>query len=240
VDVQARSAAPSPDSSLGDSFGWPMRDPQWFSKIVLMGLISLIPIVGWLQLVGWMLTSLDHLRRGQQQLPPADFRYASRGVHVFLASLIWGLIVGIVLYGTMGLVVVGMVAMTPKSSSDTTTSAFPLLMFPLMMGWVSLFGLMFCVAVAFAPLVILFTDRAGLGGAFNLAGFVHAIRTSPRETIATGALTLVSYLISGLGTYLCYVGILFTVPYSMAVLAGALRWYEVHAKPGALPPPMTA
>jgi hypothetical protein len=30
-------------------------------------------------------------------------------------------------------------------------------------------------------------------------------------------------------------GLLFTIPYSLAVLAGALRWYEVKATPGALP-----
>ena len=235
MDVPARPFQPSPDISLGDSFAWAMRDPEWFTKIVLMGLISLIPIVGWLQLVGWMLTALDNLRRGLQQLPPADFRYATRGLNVFLASLIWGLVVGVLLYGSMGLAMVGMFALTPESSSDAASATFPLLMFPLMFGLMSFFGLLFTVAVGFAPLVILYTDRTGLGGAFNLAGFVHAIRTSPKETAATGALTLVSYLISGLGTYLCYVGILFTIPYSLALLAGVLRWYEVNAKPGALP-----
>jgi len=87
----------------------------------------------------------------------------------------------------------------------------------------------------FIPPLSLFTDRKGLGGAFNVAGFVHAIRTSPKESVAAAALALVSYFISGLGSYLCYVGILFTIPYSLALLAGVLRWYEVNAKPGALP-----
>ncbi len=32
---------------LSDSIAWASRDPQWVSKVLLMGLIALIPIVGW-------------------------------------------------------------------------------------------------------------------------------------------------------------------------------------------------
>ena len=236
MEIPAHPAVPSPEHSLGDSFAWAMRDPEWFSKLILMGLISLIPIFGWLQLLGWMLTALDHLRHGRQDLPPADFRYASRGVHVFLASLVWGLLVAVVVYGSWFAIVFGMVGLSPKSGGSTTTSnAFPLFFFPVLFGWMALLGLLLLVGVALAPLIVLYTDRLGFGGAFKLASFAHAIRTSPQEIAAAGALTLVAYVMSGLGTYLCYVGILFSVPYSMAVIAGVLRWYEVHARPGALP-----
>jgi uncharacterized protein DUF4013 len=242
MEVHAGYAAPSPDTSLGDSFAWPMRDPEWAGKLVLMGLISLIPILGWLQLLGWMLASLDNLRQGHQVLPPAGFRYASRGVNVFVASLVWGLIVGILIYGSMFAVLVGLVAVSPRSNTQSGSEAFPLVFFPVMFGTVALFGMLILVLYVFVPVVIMYTDRAGLGGAFNVAGFIHAIRTSPSETLAAGALAIVSYFISGLGTYLCYVGLLFTIPYSMALMAGVLRWYEVHAKPGALPavPQVTA
>ena len=87
MNTHAGAAIPSPDTSLGDSFAWPFRDPEWFNKIVLMGLIGLIPVVGWLQLLGWMLASLDNLRHGWQVLPPAAFRYATRGINLFAASL---------------------------------------------------------------------------------------------------------------------------------------------------------
>ena len=237
MEIQAQAATPSPDHSLGDSFAWPMRDPEWFGKLVLMGLISLIPIVGWLQLLGWMLTALDHLRHGWQVLPPAAFRYATRGVNVFVASLVWGLLAAVVVYGAMGLMIFGMLATTPHPSSETSSSsaAFPLVLFPLMFAMTASIGLIFLVLYLFVPVVILYADRGGLGGAFNVAGFFHAIRTSPKETVAAGALALVTYFISSLGAYLCYVGILFTIPYSIAVLAGVLRWYEVNARPGALP-----
>jgi hypothetical protein len=45
----------------------------------------------------------------------------------------------------------------------------------------------------------------------------------------------VTYFIAGTGSYLCYVGIIFTMPYSLTVLAGVLYWYERRVKPGTLP-----
>jgi uncharacterized protein DUF4013 len=235
VDAHAGAVIPSPDHSLGDSFAWPFRDPEWFDKIVLMGLIALIPIVGWLQLLGWMLSALDNLRHGWQVLPPAAFRYATRGINLFAASLIWGLVALVLIYGSMGVAIFAMLSVTPNSGNGTSSAAFPFLFLPLMFGITAAFGLIIIALYVFIPPLILFTDRKGLGGAFNLAGFVHAIRTSPKESVAAAAIALVSYFISGLGTYLCYVGILFTIPYSLALLAGVLRWYEVNAKPGALP-----
>jgi hypothetical protein len=235
VEAHAGAVLPSPDHSLGDSFAWPFRDPEWFSKIVLMGLIALIPIVGWLQLLGWMLAALDNLRQGWQVLPPAAFRYATRGINLFAASLIWGLAAVVLLYGSMGVAIFALLSVTPKSGDSSGSAAFPFFFFPLMFGITAAFGLIIIALYVFIPPLILFTDRKGLGGAFNVAGFAHAIRTSPKESLAAAAIALVSYFISGIGSYLCYVGILFTIPYSLALLAGVLRWYEVNAKPGALP-----
>ena len=235
VDLPAPAAAPSPDHSLGDAFAWPMRDPEWLGKFALMGLISLIPIVGWLQLSGWMLTCLDNLRRGHQALPPADFRYASRGVYVFLVGLVWGLAAAVVVYGTLGAIFFGVFAANPTTHGQNGSPAFPLFFFPIWFATIALFSGVSLVLYAFVPVVIQFTDRTGFGGGFNVAGFVHALRTSPKETAAAGGVSLVAYFISGLGSYLCYVGIIFTIPYAMALLAGVLRWYEVNARPGALP-----
>lgn len=234
MEIRAGELSPSPDSSIGDSFAWALRDPDWFAKLVLMGLISIIPIVGWLQLVGWMLTALDNLSHGNQQLPPAAFRYASRGVNVFLASAVWGVIVLVLVYGVMFLFLFGLIGLTPKTSSGAPAPP-PLALFPLEFGLIGLFGIASLVGFLFVPMIVLFVDRTGFRGAFNIPGFVRALRSSPRESLAAGGLTFVSYFIGQMGSYLCYVGLLFTVPYSMTVVAGVLRWYEVHARPGALP-----
>src|SRR5438132_4385497 len=99
MELSAGGAARTPETTVGDAFAWAMRDPEWISKLVLMGLIGIIPIVGTLQLLGWMLTTIDNLRAGHQVLPPAGFRYATRGLYLFLASLIYILVFAVVFYG---------------------------------------------------------------------------------------------------------------------------------------------
>jgi hypothetical protein len=238
----AGGAPRSEQATVGDAFAWASHDRNWISKLILMGLIGLIPIVGPLQQIGWMLTALDNLRAGRHEVPPAAFRYASRGVWLFLAGLIYGLVVAVVFYGGFFAIAFGL---TPTHSTQQpdhptgTTNQISLLFFPLVLGFMGFFGLVFLAAFVLVPLIIEFTDRTGFGGAFNFAGFIRAIRTSPRETLAAGGLALVSYFISGIGTYLCYIGLLFTAPYALTDLAGVLHWYETRVKPGTLPAPVT-
>src|SRR2546423_11173886 len=235
MELSAGGAASTPESSVGDAFSWAFRDPDWVSKLILMGLIGIIPIVGSLQLLGWMLATLDNLRAGHQVLPHAGFRYATRGLRLFLAAVIYAVVTLAVFYGGSFLVIFGLFGVTPHAAQITSQGAPPFLFFMAMFGAMSVFLALTLLLYLAVPLVILFTDRLGLSGAFDWPGFIRAIRLSPRETLAAGALALVAYLISGLGSYLCYVGLLFTIPYSLAIMAWVLRWYELRARPGALP-----
>src|SRR5438309_4176901 len=74
---------------IGDAFVWPFRDPDWLSKVVIMGLILLIPIVGAIDGLGWMLVAIDRLRAGEEKLPPANFDYLGRGVLLFVVFLVY-------------------------------------------------------------------------------------------------------------------------------------------------------
>src|SRR5439155_537358 len=89
------------ERAIAASCAWQYCVPECITKIVLSVLIGIIPNVGWLQLLGWMLAALDNLRHGWQVLPPAGFRYATRGINLFAASLIWGLAVAVLIYGSM-------------------------------------------------------------------------------------------------------------------------------------------
>ena len=57
---------------ITDAFVWPVRDPDWLTKLLVIALTLLIPIVGAINAVGWMLASLDLLRAGPVPHPPVD------------------------------------------------------------------------------------------------------------------------------------------------------------------------
>src|SRR2546430_4396845 len=102
-----------PEPSVGDAFGWVARDPEWIGKTLIMGLIGLIPIVGGLQLTGWMLAMLDNLRAGRQEIPPAGLRYATRGVRLWLAGGNYGLIFVFLFYCSVCRYTIGLTSLRP-------------------------------------------------------------------------------------------------------------------------------
>jgi len=46
------------------------------------------------------------------------------------------------------------------------------------------------------------------------------------NTVIAGLLVYVARLVGGIGFLLCCVGALFTIPYSTAITAGIVTWYE--------------
>src|SRR5207253_3479490 len=75
-------------TSVGDSFAWPFQDPGWFGKMIVQGLITIIPIVGWIATAGWLIMTIDNYRAGPPELPPAGF-HLGRGVALFVVYLIY-------------------------------------------------------------------------------------------------------------------------------------------------------
>src|SRR5438094_353392 len=93
-------------TSAGDGFSWPFQDPQWASKILVQGLITLIPIVGWIATTGWLVLTIDNYRTGRRELPPYRFHLAPV---IGVARLVGGL--GIVICG------VGLLFALPSSAA---------------------------------------------------------------------------------------------------------------------------
>lgn len=241
AELTAGSGQPAAPT-VGDAFGWAARDPEWITKVLLMGLIGLIPIVGALQHAGWLLTMLDNLRAGRNEVPPAGFRYATRGVWLWLAGLIYVVVLFAIFYGIIFVFAVGMAATSQSGSHGSGSSPNPIAFafVPLFFIWFAVIGILSLALWIFVPAIIEFTDRRGLSGAFDIPGLVRAVTADPQHNLAAAGLAFVAYIIAGVGTYLCYVGVIFTAPYALTVLAGILRWYEVSVKPEALPPPSAA
>jgi len=76
--------------SAGDAFAFPFRSPNWLGTIVLQGLILIIPIIGQIALLGWLMVTVDNLRAGRQELAPAGF-HLGRGIALFGVELIYGI-----------------------------------------------------------------------------------------------------------------------------------------------------
>ena len=90
---------------------WFTSTPEWFARVVITGLIGLIPIVGAINLLGWTLTATDMVRRGWKELPPAGFQYLERGIAPFVVGIVYAvvlfLVVGVLAFFTLVLAMSG-------------------------------------------------------------------------------------------------------------------------------------
>ena len=103
-------------NSVGDAFSYQFQDPGWVGKILVQGLILIIPIVGLIATAGWLLMTFDNLRAGRRELAPAGF-HLSRGLGLFGVWFLYSLVLSL-----PGDIVGGISAMATFSSAVNSGS----------------------------------------------------------------------------------------------------------------------
>lgn len=196
-------------TNAGDAFAFPFRDPQWANKLLIQGLINLIPIVGQIATWGWGLETLDNIRQGRQELAPYGF-HLGRGIQFVIPALVWVLVVGIPAGIVIGLI--NLVTGGNTSGGNALTSLIRLIIA--------------VVGGFFAPALYVNVSRNGMAGGFQIGEIFDLSFRNIGVTIGAGVLFIVGALIGELGWVLCCVGVIFTGPYAGAILAGVASWFE--------------
>jgi hypothetical protein len=200
--------APRMDST-GDAWAYPFSSPGWFGTMVLQGLILIIPIVGQISLLGWLLVTIDNLRAGRRELAPAGF-HLRRGIALFGVELIYGVAISIIP------VVLLQIGSLVRGSGGAALLAVG-----------SLLALAAYLLLLFlTPALILRTSQLGFGGGMDIQAVWRQATADVGQTVIAALLYWVAGLIAGLGLILCFVGVYLTTVYSNAVIAGIVSWYE--------------
>lgn len=208
---------------ITDAFTWPTRDPEWPAKLLIIALILLIPVVGAINSIGWMLASLDRLRAGEEKLAPANLSYLGRGFRLFVVNLVYGLCIVVV----AALIYVPAVIVATNQSHGAANPALVSLaiMLSLLAFSVATLG---SLALNFAvPSVVLATDRGGIRDGLNVAAVLRRARANIANTLIAGLMLIAAGFIGSLGMIACGIGVLFTTAYALAMQAWVIRSFEV-------------
>jgi hypothetical protein len=215
-------------TSVGDSFGWAFRDPAWLSKMLVQGLIVLIPIVGWIAMTGWLMMAFENARAGKNELPPAGF-HLERGIAIFVVFLVYGIVLNI-----PSIVLSGIASATAQSVNQNTAATVA------GSGLFSLAGLLGFAGGLFLrfliPSLIVNTYHGGFAGGFDLDKVWRTATLNVSNSVVAGLIIFVASIIGGLGLIVCCIGIIFTIPYENTITAAAAAWFErVQTAPAAPP-----
>lgn len=199
---------------FGRAFSYVFEDPDWVKKVLLAALISLIPIVGQLYLVGWSLAVAQRIVQGQRDLPLPDIEFGEHLGRGFKAA------------------VIGLVYALPAILFATPIWLVPILADPLGMdqetigivaGIVSLCcgGLILIYSILMALMVPAATGNflasGRLGAAFNISQVFGLVRAAPGPYLMIILGNIIVGLIAPLGTIACAVGVFATAAYGTLI-----------------------
>ena len=208
---------------IADAFAWPFHDPGWLTKILLIGLILVIPVIGAINGIGWMLSALDRLRAGDQTLPPAGLQRLGRGMRLFVVFLVYGL----ALTAIAGLVYTPAVLILARAGQGPVSAGLITLGVLLSVMSYGVATLGFLVLNFATPAIILETERAGIVGGLRVSTVLRRCRASAANTLIAGLMLIAAGFVGSSGAIACGIGILFTTAYSLAMQAWIVRSFEV-------------
>lgn len=148
---------------------WFTGTPDWPTRVVVTGLIGLIPIIGVINLLGWTLTATDMVRSGWKELPPAGFQHLERGVAPFVVGIVYGfalfLVAGFLVLFTV------LLATSGRSYAAVAAIGLGLLIFLLLLAW-------WLVSLYLYAAVLLGSDRLGIARAIDPRRLVALARAN--------------------------------------------------------------
>jgi hypothetical protein len=218
-------------NSVGDSFAWAFRDPAWPGKMLLQGLIAIIPIIGWIAMNGWLMMTFENARAGKNELPPAGF-HLERGIGIFVIFLVYGVVLGI-----PGGLITGLGFAIAGHSNNSFNTSSPLIGLGYLLSFAGSLFFRFLI-----PSLIVHTFHGGMSGGFDVQRVWSFATVNASNSVIAGLIIFVASIIGGLG-FACCIGFIFTIPYENTINAGAAAWFEraqaAPAAPAAPAPPPT-
>jgi len=202
--------------NIGRAFTYPFDDREWLPKIVIGGVILVVPILNF-AFFGYALTVMQAVMENRlADLPDwSDFSTKwKRGLYIFLAALIYGLPAYL-------LVACAYVPLIIASSQPSDSEgALALLSLSLMCVAVILVMVYALLVLLIAPFLAgMYIQADEFKAFFRLRGAFDMLKANLGDAVIILLLTIVASIIGSLGVYFCVIPMIFTLPYSYLIIA---------------------
>lgn len=200
---------------FGQAFTFVFKDPDWVKKVLIAALISIIPIIGQLYLLGWGLEITRRVAAGETTplIPETDFGgFLGRG---FKAAIV-GFVYAIPIYIIMAPIVATSFGLESAGVDEETlalvTSMVSLCCGCLMVLYAILIN--FLLPAAFANMTI----HNSIGAGLRFREVFGLVKASPVSYLIALLGVMVAGLVGSLGTIACGIGVLLTYAYAMLIM----------------------
>jgi hypothetical protein len=198
---------------FGVPFSFVFQDPDWIKKIGIMALVSLIPVVGQIVVLGWMLeVILRVINDDPTPLPSLDF---GGQLGMGFKALVVGIGYSIPLFIIM-LPLIVVAALGEPLDIDEDTLAMLMSIFGLCCGGLT-FLLSLVVALLLPAALGNLVTEGSIGAAFRIGELFNMVKSNIGAFVIAVLGAWVASLVGSLGSIACGIGVLVTMVYAYAI-----------------------
>jgi hypothetical protein len=204
--------------NFSKAFTYVFEDPDWIKKIIIMGLIILIPILGQIVLVGWMVDIIRKIIRQEPvTLPSLAFgEQLSDGFKMVVISLVYAapIILLSIIQGIISGVAGGMTSDGNMAEAGGALIAIVSLCFGLVY---FLYG----IVLAFVMPIVYgrYAEIGTIGSGLQFGEVINMAKKVVAPLLITIVGNIAASFVASLGSIACGIGVLATTAYAMAVMA---------------------
>lgn len=194
------------------AFTYIFDDKRWLEKLLIPLLVTLIPIIGWMVVSGYVMRVIRNVAQHEiEPLPTLEFgNDLGRGFKMFVADFVYAL-PALVIY---------LVFLLPVFLSNNNNTITIIAIISSIIGWLLFVAyiliLVFLLPVVNANLAV----KGNLGAAFDFKTIFGMIKNNLKAwLIVLGGSLLCSAIIAPLGAIVVFIGAIITGLYSQLVVA---------------------
>lgn len=199
---------------FGKAFTYVFEDQEWIKKIVIAGLLLLIPFIGGFFLAGWMLETVRRVIDRDPQ-PLADWSdfggLLGKGFKAFVVGFVYAL----------PLILISSCAQTLPLMVGENGDETILMAVTAVMLCVSCFSIIYGILLGFI-MPAAFANMAAqgtLGAGFRFGEVFGLVKAAPAAYVIVLLGSFLAGILAQFGIILCFIGVLFTAAYATAVNA---------------------
>ncbi len=201
------------------AFSFVFDDQDWVKKIIIGGLIGLIPIIGQLAVFGYMIAIVRNVIRGEPQ-PLPEWSDFGQMIIDGLYTLIIGLIYTLPIWIVMCLIMFPMMAIGGAFGDEGEMGAIGALGVCCFAFFAPIYGI--AMAWFFLPAAMArYADTGDIMSALRFGEILAITRANPIVFLMALLVAMIANFVAGFGMILCIIGVWFTQFYSYCVIGHA-------------------
>jgi len=199
---------------FGLPFSFPFKDPDWFKKIGIIALVSLIPIVGQMVAFGWGLEIARRvINHDPDPLPSLDFGdQLKKGFQAWVISFVYALPMIVLMLPLQLALPIGQML-----EIDEGTLSIIMIAVSICCGGLSLiYGIFmaFMLSAAYGR----FVTEGTIGSGLKFGEVLKLIKAAPVAYLIVLLGQIVAGFVGSLGSIACGIGVFLTMAYSFAII----------------------